>query len=91
MSKKLIIGALLLITGYFGFDYMVAARLGYLWLECANPSDREKISKESKLSNNEKLKISSKIFTCVEKKQSSFERLIIKVPENWVNPPIVSQ
>lgn len=89
MNKKLIIGVLLLITGYFGFDYIVVVRLGYLTLKCASPIDREKISDKSNLSNNEKLKITSKIFTCVRGKQSSIERLIIKVPENWVNPPTV--
>ncbi|MFP5407960.1 MAG: hypothetical protein ACLGGY_01635 [Gammaproteobacteria bacterium] len=89
--NKLVIGALLLLIGYFGFDYVVAARLGYLSLDCATPSDHEKISKESKLSINEQLKISSKIFTCIREKQSPVERLIIKVPENWINPPAVSQ
>ena len=91
MNKKLVIGALLLLVGYFGFDYVVAARLGYLSLECATPSDREKISEESKLSINEQLKVSSKIFTCVREKQSPIERLIFKVPENWINPPAVSE
>lgn len=91
MNKKLVIGALLLAIGYFSFDYIAAARLGYLWLECATPSDREKISVESKLNTNEQLKISSRIFTCVREKQSSIERLIFKVPENWINPPSLSQ
>jgi len=91
MNKKLIAGVLLRAIGYFGFDYIAAARLGYLWLGCASPSDREKISAESKLSTNEQLKISSKIFSCVQEKQSSIERLIIKIPENWIHPPTVSQ
>lgn len=91
MNKKLVIGAVLLVVGYSSFDYIVAARLLNLSKECASSSDLEKISAESKLSTNEQLKISSKIFTCVREKQGSIERLIFKVPENWVNPPGVSQ
>ena len=90
MNKKLVIGALLLAIGYFGFDYIVMARLGYLAFECSTPSEREIIA-ENKISNDEKLKMSSKIYTCAMEKQSSIERLIIKVPENWINPPTVSQ
>lgn len=91
MNKKLVIGALLLAIGYFSFDYIVAARLLHLSKECASPLDLEKISVESKLNTNEQLKISSRIFTCVREKQSSIERLIFKVPENWINPPSLSQ
>ena len=90
MNKKLVIGTLLLVIGYFGFDYIVMARLGYLAFDCSTPDEREIIA-ENKISNDEKLKLSSKIYTCAKEKQSSIERLIIKVPENWINSQMVSQ
>ena len=91
MNKKLLIGAALLAIGYFSFDYIAAARIGYLSLSCTTDSDLKNISADSKLSVNEQLKITSKIYACAREKQSSFERLIIKVPENWINPPVVYQ
>lgn len=89
MKRKLIVGALLLAGGYYGFDYIAAARIGYLSLQCASPSDLENISAESKLTTGQQLKISSRIFSCVQEKQNPFERLIIRVPEKWINPPEV--
>lgn len=90
MNKKLVIAALLLAIGYFSFDYIVVARLGYLAFGCTTLAEREIIA-ENKISNDEKLKLSSKIYTCAKEKQSSIERLIIKVPENWINSQMVSQ
>lgn len=90
MNKKFFIIVLLLVFGYFGFDYMVTARLGYLYLKCATPADREKIMDEKKSTVTDRLKVSSKIFMCVREKQGALEKLIIRVPENWINPPPVS-
>jgi hypothetical protein len=86
MIKKIILVTVLFAAVYYGFHWGRVARLSYLYLECASPSDKAVISNES-LSKDERLKVSVKIFSCAKEKQGFFDRLFNVVPEAWAHLP----
>ena len=86
MIKKIILVILLFVAVYYGFRWSRIARLSYLYLECASPSDKAVISNEN-LSQDERLKVSVKIFSCAKEKQGMFDRLFNVVPEAWAHLP----
>jgi len=80
--KKLIFIIIFFVTLYYSVSLGRVARLSQLFFECSTPAQRERIDDNS-LSREEKLKISTQIFTCAKEKENNIDRLFKVVPKAW--------
>jgi hypothetical protein len=80
--KKLIFITIFFVALYYSINLGRAARLSQLFFECSTPTQREKID-DSSLSREEKLKLSTQIFTCAKERENNIDRLFKVVPKAW--------
>jgi len=80
--KKLIFIIIFFVALYYSVSLGRVTRLSQLFFECSTPTQRERIDDNS-LSREEKLKISTQIFTCAKEKENNIDRLFKVVPKAW--------
>jgi len=85
--KKLILIIIFFVALYYSVNLGRAARLSQLFFECSTPTQREKVDNGS-LSRDEKLKISTQIFTCAKERENNIDKLFNVVPKAWATTPL---
>jgi len=86
VMKKAIPAVLICVTLYYGFDFLRIARLSSLFFECTTATDREVFANDH-LSQDEKLKVSNRVFSCAKEKQTFVDRFFKVVPDAWTQLP----
>ena len=85
MIKKLVVYGLLIFLVYQGLSYYTSYTTAMKLKTCTDMQGYESVKLNAK-SQRDKLLFSTKAWRCVSQKQTFIEKIMYKLPEQWINP-----
>jgi hypothetical protein len=83
---KLAVFIVIGVAAFYAMRYYAVFRFAQHVGECSTPAELDIVG-SAKASDAEKYAISSRVYSCINEKQSFVDRIFLKVPKTWLNPP----